>query len=91
LPQAPIHSLPCGAALFIAIDEPAEIHWGVDGWQQVRDIATRDSGLGLHYAQLDTHTLRPGQRIDFTFRDTSTARWIGQDYTIAVEDRANPA
>ncbi|MGE5241662.1 MAG: glycoside hydrolase family 15 protein [Bacteroidota bacterium] len=91
LPQAPIHTLPLGAALFIAVDEPAVIHWGIDGWQNPRDITTRDSGLGLHYARLDTHTLRPGQRIDFTFRDTSTARWIGQDYTVTVEDRATPA
>ena len=91
LPQAPIRILRRGAALFIAIDEPAVIHWGIDGWQNPRDVTTRDSGLGLHYAQLDTQTLHPGQRIDFTFRATSTARRVGQNYAITVEDRASPA
>ena len=91
LPQAPIVALARGAGLVIALDEPAVIHWGIDGWRNAGDVTTRDSGLGLHYAQLDTQALRPGQRIDFTFRETSTTRWVGQNYAITVEDRADPA
>ena len=85
LPQAPLSTLARGTGLIIALDEPAVIHWGVDGWQNATDTATRDSGLGLHYAQLDTRTLQPGQRIDFTFRDTASDRWTGRNYTITVE------
>lgn len=91
LPQASLVTLPRGAGLIIALNEPAVIHWGIDDWQNARDVTTRDGGLGLHYAQLDTQTLHPGQRIDFTFRETSTARWAGQNYVITVEDPASPA
>lgn len=91
LPQAPIRTICRGAELFIAIDEPAVIRWGIDGWQNIQDVATRDSGLGLHYARLGTQTLRPGQRIDFTFRAAASGRWIGQDYVLTVEDPSDPA
>jgi glucoamylase len=91
VPHAPVHALPRGAALFIAVDEPAVIRWGIDGWRNPADIATRDSGLGLHYARIDAHALRTAQRIDFSFRDTATGRWSGRDYAITVQARAGPA
>jgi len=91
LPQAPLVMLPRGAGLTIALDEPAVIHWGIDGWQNATDTATRDSGLGLQYVHLDTQTLRSGQRVDFTFRQTSTGHWVGTNYAIKVENPSIPA
>ncbi len=48
-------------------------------------LATRDTGIGLHVAELETATLHAGQRIDFTFRHMDTGEWLGRDYAIAVK------
>jgi glucoamylase len=89
LPQAPLATLPRGSRLLIAVGAPAVIHVGRDGWQDPTDAATQDSGLGLHYAEIETHALQAGQRVDFTVRDVATGRWIGEDYTVSVEQHAN--
>jgi hypothetical protein len=45
--------------------------------------------------RLDTQSLRPGQRIDFTFQGLATGEWEGRDYSLVVEPdgnvRASPA
>jgi glucoamylase len=89
LPQAPLAKLPRGSRLVIAADAPAMIHVGRDGWQDVTDVATHDSGLGLHCAEIDTRALQAGQRVDFTIRDAATDRWIGTDFTVSVGQDAS--
>jgi glucoamylase len=64
--------------------EPGIIHWSVNGWQTDQDTSTRDTGLGLHLAELETQALRSGQ-IDFTFRNTDTGEWLGSNYTIEIK------
>lgn len=83
-PHAAIAGFPAGAVLTIATARAATVHWGVDGWQQVADSATEDTGLGFFAASLPTQSLRPGQRIDFTVRWLDDNRWIGRDFQIAV-------
>ena len=34
--------------------EPAVVHWSTDGWKTSHESATRDTGLGIHVADLDT-------------------------------------
>ncbi|MDA8363230.1 MAG: glycoside hydrolase family 15 protein [Gammaproteobacteria bacterium] len=79
--------LPCGKRLRIVLPQPALIHWGTDGWRNAADLLTHDAGLGLYLAELPTDTLRPGQRIDFTFRWLDDGRWHGQDYSVDVRPR----
>jgi glucoamylase len=86
LPQAPIDKISSGENLFIALLAPGVIHWGIDGWQSPQDTATSDSGLGIHLAPIPTQNLRPGQQLDFTFQNTETREWAGQDYRIMVGD-----
>ncbi len=83
-PQAPLRSIPAGVALWICTPEAAVVHWGIDGWGDVTDTMTHDTGLGLHVAQLDTAALRPGQRVEFTLRDTTDARWEGRDHEVHI-------
>ncbi|MGA7180024.1 MAG: glycoside hydrolase family 15 protein [Thiobacillaceae bacterium] len=85
LPQAPIQEIRKGQTLRVGLFEAGTIHWGVDGWNLIQDTATQDTGLGLHVAELETSTLRPGQRIDFSFRRVGSGEWSGRDYTVAVE------
>lgn len=84
LPQAPIVEIGVGQTLLVGSFEPSTLHWGIDGWQSSQDMATQDTGLGLHVVELSTKTLRSGQRIDFTFRRVDTGEWSGRDYTIVV-------
>jgi glucoamylase len=84
LPQAPIEQIISGENLFIALYAPGVIHWSIDDWQNAQDTVTSDSGLDMHFAQIPTRYLRPGQQLDFTFHNTETADWAGQDYHIIV-------
>ncbi len=85
LPQASIQEINAEQTLLVSLLEPSVIHWGIDGWQAIRDIATQDTGIGLHVAELETNRLLPGQHIDFTFRHMDTGVWSGRDYAITVK------
>jgi len=82
--MAPIGAIQAGLRLVILLPRPALIHWGVDGWQDARDLASVDSGLGFQVADLDARSLRPGQRLDFTFRWQASNAWVGCDYHVSV-------
>ncbi len=84
-PHAPIAGFPAGAQLAVALPQPAVVHWGRDGWRDLADEPTRDSGLGFHIAILDAAGLKPGATIDFTWRWQQSGDWLGRDYALAVE------
>jgi glucoamylase len=73
-----------GKYLRIELNEPAVIHWSADGWVSADDVATRDSGLGIHLAELPTKDASIGQRFDFTFHWSRAGRWEGNNYFITV-------
>jgi glucoamylase len=62
----------------------ATVHWGVDDWQNVRDIETRDTGLGVHVADLPTEGLAVGARVRFTFYWRDSSRWEGRDFYVDI-------
>ena len=72
-------SLPAGANLVVALNVPAVLHWGQNGWQSVQDDLTADTGLGFQAAALDTGVLPPGTRVDITWRRQDTGKWRGRD------------
>lgn len=80
----PVERLRAGQTLCVLLPGAARVHYGFDGWQQVADVETSDSGLGLHVAELPTRELAAGHRIDFTFLWTDTDRWEGNDYHVDV-------
>ena len=83
--KAPIAGFASGLGFVILLPRPATIHWGIDDWQAVSDMATTDTPLGFHVAELDTQALKPGQRVDFTFRWQEDNAWVGADYHVNVE------
>ena len=83
---APVRNLPEGCALTIALCAPALIHWGLDGWQEVRDEPTVANTLGLHLLEIDTPLLSAGRTVDFTIR--RAGGWLGQDFHIRVIPRS---
>lgn len=72
-----------GYPVRIFLQAPATVHYGLGGWEKPTDVATRDSGLGLHYVDLPTESLTTGQQVVFTFR-WSNGRWEGRDFSIGI-------
>jgi glucoamylase len=74
------------AGLIVRIELPAVavVHWSADDWQTVRDTPTRDSGFGVHVADLDTVGIPAGGSVVFTMRWAADSRWEGRDYQIAI-------
>jgi len=78
-------SIERGKTLRVELLAPATIHWGVDGWQQAEDVETRDTGLGVHVADLPTGKLAHGTQVRFTFRWREGSRWEGRDFSVSVD------
>ena len=76
--------LRAGDTLTIALKAPARVHWGVNGWKEIRDADTRDTGLGVHVADLPVAALTAGETIQFTFLWLDTQTWEGRDHAVRV-------
>ena len=74
-----------GQRLAIALPPSAVVHWGREGWREVADQPTCDSGLGFEVATLDLGGLLPGERVDFTWRWRETGAWQGRDYRVVIQ------
>ncbi len=82
-----VRDLEPGRTLRVETLAPAVVHWSADGWATVHDAATRDTGLGVHLADLPTEGLGPGAEVRFTFYWPAAARWEGEDFSVAVPER----
>ncbi len=71
-------------SLRIELLAPATVHWSHNGWSEVHDTQTKDSGLGLHYADLQTEKISAGSSIAFTFYWPDAKRWEGTDFEIRI-------
>jgi glucoamylase len=79
-----LRSIPPGKILRIETLSPAVIHWSADGWKNIQDAATRDTGLGVHIVDLPTQAVAAGKQIQFTFHWTDAKRWEGADFAVRV-------
>jgi glucoamylase len=84
-----ISAAAAGRSLRIETLEPSRIHWSADGWTQVHDTETRESGFGLHTADLPTEALKPGAEVLFTFFWPSARRWEGRDFSVLIAPDKN--
>lgn len=72
-----------GNILRIETTAVAVVHWSADGWATTQDRPTRDSGSGMHIADLPTGIHMPGTQILFTFHWLPD-RWEGSDYQVTI-------
>lgn len=84
MPRLPIDEIAAGQALRLCLPEPARVHWGVDGWQEITDTATRDHGLGTHVAEIPAARLAAKTSLDFTMQWIASSRWEGRDYAVRI-------
>lgn len=82
-PHAQIRSIDAGCRLAVALPRAGVVHWGFDGWHDVKDAEALDTGLGFWVAELDSVSLKEGQSIDFTIRWQEDG-WTGADYRIEI-------
>ncbi|HEX6617771.1 MAG TPA: glucan 1,4-alpha-glucosidase [Gemmatimonadales bacterium] len=82
-----IRRMPAGRRLRIETLAPAVVHWGIGNWARVWNVATRDTGAGVHVADLPTAELPAGTAVDFTFHWPAAARWEGRDFRVDVVKR----
>jgi glucoamylase len=67
--------MPAGKVLRVERPEPAIIRWDAAGRGPGRDVPTRDLGLGVHYADLPTARLAPGDAVRFSIARTGPG-WL---------------
>ena len=83
-PSAPLARIRKGQVLWLCLPRPARVHHGHDGWRDVADIDTADSGLTLHVAPLPTLGLSAGARVDFTLYWIDDGAWEGTDHCVEI-------
>ena len=79
----PISVLPKGKILRIETISPAVVKWTPDNWITINDTETADMGLGIHFIDLPTDTMKKGQ-IQFTIFWKDSNRWEEQNYLVEV-------
>jgi glucoamylase len=76
--------IPPGNQFTVALRAPAQVHWGINGWQAVRDSHTMDTGLGVYIVDLPLVELGAGETVQFTFYWSEQKLWDGQDYEVQI-------
>lgn len=85
-------AIAAGKILRIEVRSRAVVHWSPNDWSSPQDIDTRDTGFGLHLADLPTHDVAAGSAVVFTFYWQDSQRWEGNDFRVVVEKQhAGPA
>jgi glucoamylase len=80
-----LRTIPVNHVLRVETLAPAVVRWSADGWQTAQEISTRDTTLGIHVSDLDTRSLRRGDRVHFTFYWPDANRWEGIDFLVGIE------
>ena len=64
----------------------ATVHWSDDGWRTVHDTPTKDTGLGVHRADLLTEHLSVGRKVEFTFYWNEAQNWENPDFSVTISE-----
>jgi glucoamylase len=81
---APIASVLAGKDLLLVLVRPAVLHLGFDGWCQVRELETRELGLGLHGVRLTDAELVGHRSLDLTWRWRDDGQWLGEEFAVRI-------
>lgn len=78
-------AMTAGKALRLEVMSPAVVRWSLSDWSAPAEVKTRDTGLGVHLADLPTRHASAGSSIVFTFYWPGSNRWEGKDFSVAVQ------
>jgi glucoamylase len=82
-----VHQITTGDILRLEVLAPATVRWSNDGWQTSHDLATTNTSLGVHFADLPSDELHAGTDVVFTFFWEQDQRWQGEDFMVIVQDQ----
>lgn len=85
-PRYRLRHIRAGNILTIALRMPARVHWGINSWNDVQEINTRDTGLEIHVVDLPVTMLRGGDTVQFTFYWLDRKIWENTDYEVVVKE-----
>jgi glucoamylase len=77
-------AIPPGNTLRLEVLAPAVVRWSVDGWRTSHTNQTRDTGLGVHVADLLIGELPGGTTLHFTFFWPEAGHWEGVDFDAQI-------
>jgi glucoamylase len=80
----PRRAISPGEVLRVEALAPAVVHWSADAWKTSKDSRMRDTGLGVHVADLDTAGLKSGDTIELTFHWSDPDRWEGSNFSVTA-------
>jgi glucoamylase len=83
--NAHFRSIPKDKILRIECLTSASVRWTIDNWTSFKEVATLDTGLGIHYADLPTSQLDYGQEISYTFYWHDAKSFENKDYELTIE------
>jgi glucoamylase len=82
--DCPTASVRAGQTLRLDLPGESIVRYTRDDWKTQADIATSDTGLGLHVAELPTSGMAPGRKLVFTWRRKADEVWRGQNFETRV-------
>ena len=82
--DCPTASVPVGQMLRLDLPEELIVRYTRDEWKTQADVATSDTGVGLHIAELPTAGMAPGGKLVFTWRRKADEVWRGRDFEARV-------
>jgi glucoamylase len=86
-PHSRVRLLGEGCLLRVQTPGPARVLWTVDGRAGEHDVVSRDTGLDLWIADLDTTRLRPGAVVRFALREGPEGGAVDAGHAITVVER----
>jgi len=89
-PIRQVREVTAGRTLRVQASAPFQLHWSLDGWRNAADSASKPTGLGIEYVDLE---IPAGQRepARFTFFWPAAQRWEGRDYEVRVQAAGSSA
>ena len=83
--DVPFAALPPDTDLVVVEDWPFTLHFGTDGWQDVREIEAAEGAFGLWNARVPAANLKGRSSLEFTRRHGSG--WEGTDHALRISER----
>ncbi len=64
----------------------ATVHWSDDGWRTMHDTPTKNTGLGVHCADLLTKHISAGGTVEFTFYWNEAGKWENTNFAVTLSE-----
>jgi glucoamylase len=65
------------------VEAAADIHWSTDKWHTTNNTETKDTDLGIHYADIDLQN-ENAEEIYFTFFWKEANHWENKNYKVPL-------